>query len=285
MRRFALLLATVSLAACGDDAQETTDDGFTTSGDPMTSAATESTSSSTMTTSPSTSESTSVSTTDPGTTESSGTTMVDPTEGTTMEDPTEGTTMEDPTVGTTMEEVTTSSSGDEGTTMMETEGDPLGSWADCFADDTACLGGETCIIATDMDSLQGSFCTFTDCDDVSDCAAAPPTGTAATVCEDAGTDGIAECYLSCAAGETCPDGMECWNAIACVWPETDWTCPLSLYDQIGLAEACDCGCGLTDPDCDDMSVESCEMCDNPGSCSEEACPGTIDALDNSICGV
>jgi hypothetical protein len=283
MRRFALLMATLSIAACGDDAQEPTDDGFTSTGDSMTGASTEPTSSTTMMTA-STTTSVSTSTTDPGTTESSGTTMEDPTAGTTME-PTEGTTMEDPTEGTTMEEATTSSSGNEGTTMMETEGDPLGSWADCFADDTACLGGETCIIATDMDSLQGSFCAFTDCSDVGDCAAAPATGTATTTCEDAGTDGIAECFLSCAAGETCPDGMECWNAIACVWPETDWTCPLSLYDQTGLAEACDCGCGLTDPDCDDMTIESCEMCDSPGSCSEEACPGTIDALDNSICAI
>jgi hypothetical protein len=115
--------------------------------------------------------------------------------------------------------------------------------------------------------------------------AAPLTGSATVTCEVVGGNPSPECYLSCAGGEDCPDGMECWNSLACVWPETDWTCALSLYDQQGGDAQCDCGCGLSDPDCADPSVESCDACANVGSCSAEECPGSIDPDDNSICAL
>jgi len=61
-----------------------------------------------------------------------------------------------------------------------------------------------------------------------------------------------------------------------------WTCDDAFYGSI---DGCDCGCGVTDPDCFDETVESCGYCDNIGSCSEsvEDCPGNIDPLDNAVC--
>ena len=58
-----------------------------------------------------------------------------------------------------------------------------------------------------------------------------------------------------------------------------WSCDPSYYGD-GL---CDCGCGEMDSDCYDSSVDSCEYCDDPGSCSVDVCPGTIDPNDNSTC--
>ncbi len=269
MRRltpFALLMTALSIAACGDDGPGTADDDdAVTGGRPTTMTGPGTTTDGT--TAPSTPE--------PGTTAPGETTMV-ATDGVTTTDATT-----DVTTGATMQDTEPTTTGD-GTTAEETAGAAAG-WADCFGDASACVGAESCLFATDPDGLQGSFCSVQNCTDADDCSALPTSGTAVPSCEDVGSDGIAECYLSCAGGATCPDGMECWNTLACVWPETDWTCPLSLYDQTGLAEQCDCGCGLPDPDCADGSMGACDVCDNPGSCSAEACPGSISEDNNSLC--
>ena len=60
----------------------------------------------------------------------------------------------------------------------------------------------------------------------------------------------------------------------------EWTCPSEYF---GAYDGCDCGCGAIDPDCDPPEIDSCSYCDNPGSCSEEACPGTIDPADIATC--
>lgn len=61
-----------------------------------------------------------------------------------------------------------------------------------------------------------------------------------------------------------------------------WNCNGDFYDD--TADVCDCGCGATDPDCDDGNVGSCQFCNAPGSCSEgSACPGAIDPTDNASC--
>lgn len=51
------------------------------------------------------------------------------------------------------------------------------------------------------------------CDDVCDCWAAPATGDAPVACRSlvAGDDGT--CVLDCSAGQTCPDGMTCLDAL------------------------------------------------------------------------
>jgi hypothetical protein len=58
-----------------------------------------------------------------------------------------------------------------------------------------------------------------------------------------------------------------------------WTCTLSAYGD----GACDCGCGLPDPDCANGDLESCEVCDSLGSCNTAKCPGRIDEADTARC--
>jgi len=59
----------------------------------------------------------------------------------------------------------------------------------------------------------------------------------------------------------------------------DWTCNPDFYTD----NLCDCGCGVVDPVCDDMTVESCDTCDETGSCNAAECPGTIDPANNAVC--
>ncbi|MCP4501850.1 MAG: hypothetical protein GY822_17970 [Deltaproteobacteria bacterium] len=62
----------------------------------------------------------------------------------------------------------------------------------------------------------------------------------------------------------------------------DWTCNGDLYDE--ESGACDCGCGILDPDCDDATTASCENCGATGSCAEgSTCPGGIAPTDNATC--
>jgi hypothetical protein len=69
------------------------------------------------------------------------------------------------------------------------------------------------------------------------------------------------------------------NAL-CPSPPPMWRCPARLYHD-GLQ--CDCGCGAADPDCTSISETVCDSCDDPGSCSAQACPGLIDAQQNYRC--
>lgn len=61
-----------------------------------------------------------------------------------------------------------------------------------------------------------------------------------------------------------------------------WRCPTGAY---GDGFSCDCGCGMVDPDCPDMTVEACDTCDFPGSCSSlaEICEMAIDPVSNGQC--
>ncbi|MGC4119622.1 MAG: proprotein convertase P-domain-containing protein [Myxococcales bacterium] len=65
-------------------------------------------------------------------------------------------------------------------------------------------------------------------------------------------------------------------------PVTPWNCSPGYYND---GSDCDCGCGSVDPDCSsDTGIAGvCDYCDDPGSCSTAACPGTIDTADNSSC--
>lgn len=61
-----------------------------------------------------------------------------------------------------------------------------------------------------------------------------------------------------------------------------WTCLVSAYDD---GSECHCGCGIVDPDCEDASAGSCDVCSFHGSCAGGACPSSIDEHDNSRCDV
>lgn len=60
-------------------------------------------------------------------------------------------------------------------------------------------------------------------------------------------------------------------------PPREWVCPAGYY---GFGDGCDCGCGALDPDCADMTVESCDYCQAPGCAT--TCDD-IDPLDNAVC--
>lgn len=61
-------------------------------------------------------------------------------------------------------------------------------------------------------------------------------------------------------------------------PPKGWTCDPGYF---GTDDGCDCGCGVFDPDCADMTAASCEFCDGPGYCGNSC--ADIDPLDNAVC--
>jgi hypothetical protein len=101
--------------------------------------------------------------------------------------------------------------------------------------------------------------------------------------------------LGDATGATCVDfgfigGTLACNATCdnldltdCTGGPPGWTCPVLYY---GNFDGCDCGCGVIDPDCGDVTVSSCDYCGGPGSCSPiySSCPGDIDPGQNWLCG-
>ena len=115
-------------------------------------------------------------------------------------------------------------------------------------------------------------------------------------------DGTCDCGCG-VADVDCPDGEiescevcnqpgSC-NGAPCpgrIYPNDPTDCTLAPLDWVCTARAftdgtCHCGCGAVDADCQDDSIESCEVCNLPGSCSFGSCPGAIDATDNGICHV
>lgn len=66
----------------------------------------------------------------------------------------------------------------------------------------------------------------------------------------------------------------------CPAPPRQWECSPRLYRD---GERCDCGCGVVDPDCESSAAESCDVCNDPGSCSGQPCPSFINAENNAAC--
>ncbi len=95
---------------------------------------------------------------------------------------------------------------DTGMMMM----DGFGDCANNEPDDV-CNADEVCLFGPDG----VAFCSETMCMDAGDCPTVT-SGDAVTTCADLAGDGNT-CYIDCAGGETCPDGMVC-NADVCAWP-------------------------------------------------------------------
>jgi hypothetical protein len=113
------------------------------------------------------------------------------------------------------------------------------------------------------------------------------TWTTTTTSSGTGCDPTLE--FECGSGECIPaeyfcDGItDCYDASdedPAVCGGGTWTCDPAYY---GGYDGCDCGCGEVDPDCADATSASCEYCDDLGSCSVAACPGTIDPTNNAVC--
>ncbi len=113
---------------------------------------------------------------------------------------------------------TTGSTGrgeEESSSSGECSPSGAGNWANCpLAEDCGdpaafCIGLDD-VVGVDVDGICGFPCS-----DACDCPAEPNTGNAVVTCGDVG--GIGSCYLSCEAGETCPDGTQCFASFACAY--------------------------------------------------------------------
>jgi hypothetical protein len=69
------------------------------------------------------------------------------------------------------------------------------------------------------------------------------------------------------------------NYLCSVNIPSEWTCDRSFYDD-GF---CDCGCGAVDLDCPPDDAAGCDQCNDEGSCSTTACPGSITPNDTAHC--
>ena len=89
-------------------------------------------------------------------------------------------------------------------------------YGDCANNDeaVACLDDEICVIDTVLEG--NAVCIEQNCVTDADCAL-PATGDATPTCADVTNDMVTDCYLSCQAGETCPDGMFCVAGFVCIW--------------------------------------------------------------------
>ncbi len=133
---------------------------------------------------------------------------------------------------------------------------------------TCSQGGGLCESGTsfgdmELDQCVSSFC----CSELETCTFA--------------YDDIAGCNACIMDGS----GPRCDALIACIATDCNgvpatWTCEPGFY---GAGDGCDCGCGETDPDCADATVDACTYCDGMGSCSAATCPGDIDPSNNAMC--
>ncbi|MEM6991414.1 MAG: hypothetical protein AAF721_12980 [Myxococcota bacterium] len=71
------------------------------------------------------------------------------------------------------------------------------------------------------------------------------------------------------------------NAVCDMTPPAEWVCQAGAYGD----GTCDCGCGAVDAlDCADATVDSCEQCNEMGSCAEgEADCAMINMNNNAVC--
>lgn len=107
--------------------------------------------------------------------------------------------------------------------------------------------------------------------------------TASDVCQSCPYAGYGDGYRGCSRDGTCATIVPDDNAHCTDEAPPVWTCDPAYFSD---GDACDCGCGAPDPDCNgDVTLQACDICNSPGSCSPLGCNGdtTIDPVDNSIC--
>ncbi len=112
-------------------------------------------------------------------------------------------------------------------------------------------------------------------DGVCDCGC----GAADVDCASSSLPACEDCSQGC-SGSACPGKISPTDNGVCTPPPPAWRCAEWRYFD---SHFCDCGCGTADPDCDSAAVESCDWCNNEGSCSIQTCPGTVDPTHNAIC--
>lgn len=148
-----------------------------------------------------------------------------------------------------------------------------GNYADCLdedgtADEAACDGAPC--IADAFEAPTAGVCVPSGCELECQCPLAPPTGDAPVTCEDVTGDGLSDCWLDCASGQTCPEAMICFGGFICLFPVEDPPPPPPPAAPAPYG------------DCADNPVSTCQ----PG---EDAClgdvAGTAAACSQSGCAV
>ena len=114
-----------------------------------------------------------------------------------------------------------------------------------------------------------------DGDGVCDCGC----GAVDVDCASSSLEECEDCRAGCASS-ACPGEISPENNALCSPPPAGWLCAEYYYQDY---HSCDCGCGIVDPDCATPSSESCDWCNDMGSCSIQTCPGTIAPNDNANC--
>lgn len=92
-------------------------------------------------------------------------------------------------------------------------------YGNCGLPTVECAIVEQCINDGAMPTW--ATCSQADCTTAADCGSiVPETGDAPVACADpTGMGGANTCYLDCAGGQTCPDGMTCIADSWCAWPQ------------------------------------------------------------------
>jgi hypothetical protein len=95
-------------------------------------------------------------------------------------------------------------------------------YGDCinFAAEDACGPTQSCIV-DNQEAPTAAVCGEIGCETEETCPPAPETGDAPVLCAPLiSGQGIKTCHLNCAGGQTCPDGMSCYDVDGiCVWNE------------------------------------------------------------------
>lgn len=108
-------------------------------------------------------------------------------------------------------------------------------YGDCVNETGCANANEGCIADVPADPSLG-FCT-SGCNNADDCNSAPETGDAPVTCDDLTGDEMGNCFLDCAAGQTCPDGMSCAFNSFCAWdvvPDSGYADCASQPDNVCL---------------------------------------------------
>lgn len=151
----------------------------------------------------------------------------------------------------------------------------------------------------------GSYCPGrVDVEDTTQCLPVPEAWTCADVyygdgfycdcgcgepdpdCPAATSDVCSRCSAfdgSCSRDSTCETIVSDDNTTCTDLAPPEWTCDSNYYHD---GDACDCGCGITDVDCNgDTSLDACDICNAEGSCSDNGCTNnpSIDPSNNAIC--
>lgn len=90
---------------------------------------------------------------------------------------------------------------------------------------------------------------------------------------------VCELCVGC-KDDRCPESVAADDNRVCSGVPFTWTCDDRYF---GDGQLCNCGCGAPDPDCESSDVGACDVCNFQGSCSRQACPGTVNPNHNAHC--